>query len=53
MQDSYNLYIIIINQSIEYQMAIATSAIKTGMNLNILLVKMAWPFCDCGKSFHK
>ena len=36
MQDSYNLYVIIFNKPIEYQMFIATSTIETRMNLNIL-----------------
>ena len=53
MQDSYNLYVSIFNQPIEYQMLMATSAIETGMNLNILFVKMARSFSYCSKCFHK
>ena len=53
MQDSYDLNVTIFNQPIEYQMLMTASAIETGMNFNILLVKMARAFCDCGKCLHK
>ena len=41
MQDSYDFNVTIFNQSIEHQMLKTRSAIETGMNLNILFVKIA------------